>query len=237
MGSCEPGAKSFSTSGHLWAQGGREAAGQPEEGRGRGASWGRGPPAGVHGGEGEGHALEKQDHEEPLTRRTVTHALAVLTRLAGEWRGVRAGSQPRNAAARLGETWPPTAKKLKRGQGCTSVGHGLTSGRWGPLTWSLRGGRAAELLRAWRLPAQGFGVGGNPGSGARPLNPYLQSLSRGQAPGHQAPKTVSCFLSDSPCQAGHLTALGSPGPGSPHSGITGLGTEGAARHSPPLLLH
>lgn len=40
-----------------------------------------GSPASVHRGEGEGHALEEQEHEEPLTRRAVSHALAVLARL------------------------------------------------------------------------------------------------------------------------------------------------------------
>lgn len=44
---------------------------------------GQGSPAGVHSGECEGHALEKQDHEEPLAGGAVAHALAVLAGL--EW--------------------------------------------------------------------------------------------------------------------------------------------------------
>ena len=44
---------------------------------------GQGSPAGVHSGECEGHALEKQDHEEPLAGGTVAHTLAILAGL--EW--------------------------------------------------------------------------------------------------------------------------------------------------------
>lgn len=72
---------------HLWGpvgtrQGGRWLA---EECEARDS--GQGSPAGVHRGECEGHALEKQDHEEPLTRGAVAHALAVLAGLGWGTRG------------------------------------------------------------------------------------------------------------------------------------------------------
>lgn len=67
---------------------------------------GQGSPAGVHGGECEGHALEKQNHEEPLAGGAVAHTLAVLTGL--EW-GTR-GCQGR------GHTQDPCGLLLPRGQ-------------------------------------------------------------------------------------------------------------------------
>lgn len=78
---------------------------------------GQGSPAGVHSGECEGHALEKQDHEEPLAGGAVAHALAVLAGL--EW-GTR-GCQGR------GHTQDPCGLLLPRAPALS--GTTSTSGR------------------------------------------------------------------------------------------------------------
>lgn len=52
-------------------------------GRGQGRVQGGVSPSSVHRGECEGHALEEEDHEEPLTGRAVSYALAILAGLGG----------------------------------------------------------------------------------------------------------------------------------------------------------
>lgn len=106
---------------------------------GGGGGQSRGSPASVHSGEGEGHALEEQEHKEPLAGGTVPHALAVLAGLQGG----RGSSGIRPLLPRLSwwarhEKWP-----------ARTLDHSLGSGR----VSSCLGGLGRGSLRA---PAGGW---------------------------------------------------------------------------------
>lgn len=102
--------------------------------------------------------------------------------------------------------WAPAA------QGSCALRHNLS--KWPVKALDLVPGRrvcgAAKGLEARQGARMKRGWGGTQAVGAWPLDPYLQSLGRGQAPGHQACRLVlgwvgpmELFLSDSSRPAGH----------------------------------
>lgn len=143
MGSCEPGAKSFSTSSALWVPRRREVAAPGERGGRQGQD--RVSPACVHGGEGEGRALEEEDHEEPLAGWAVPYALAVLTGL-GRQNG-RVGLPQTQERCHLAG-WALASCCPAAG-----AGHNLSKGPVRALDWRLRG---RERAGSWALPPRTY---------------------------------------------------------------------------------